>query len=438
MSKITEILNNSWIDNLDEISMLENFFQDQEIKDELEKAEKNRKKRQLYLTIIIPLVFFGSVFLFSLWIIPIEIWENTGNYRPSEWFDWIIRWIMISFFVFGLIVSFFRKNIEWAIKQKVLAKLSKKVYENLEYDETKKYAFNNIRELINNNFLNNYESIDKIEDSLAFTVQKDWKLALVQWYELETSEMQWSWKNRRRVVTNHCYLLKTRIPSARIKLDKNLFIRTDEADGWKWKSGYIVIWWFIGLFIWIFVWASLNSIIATIICIIIWWVIAFVWRKKYLNWKRVKLESIEFEKMFDVQCEDQIWSRMIITPAFMDRLVTFAKKSKYQYEFLFTPECFYIKWNVSSNYLEVNTWKKITENMWTFIDWYLQMKNIVSLIIDMQILYLSKTDPSFINNENSFEYETFDLEIWNNIWLWSFWISKLWFMWWIIWNVFRK
>jgi len=46
--------------------MLENFFQDQEIKDELEKAEKNRKKRQLYLTIIIPLVFFGSVFLFSL------------------------------------------------------------------------------------------------------------------------------------------------------------------------------------------------------------------------------------------------------------------------------------------------------------------------------------------------------------------------------------
>jgi len=54
---------------------------------------------------------------------------------------------------------------------------------------------------------------------------------------------------------------------------------------------------------------------------------------------------------------------MIITPAFMDRLVTFAKKSKYQYEFLFTPECFYIKWNVSSNYLEVNTWKKITENM---------------------------------------------------------------------------
>jgi len=39
------------------------------------------------------------------------------------------------------------------------------------------------------------------------------------------------------------------------------------------------------------------------------------------------------------------------------------------------------------------------------------MKNIVSLIIDMQILYLSKTDPSFINNENSFEYETFDLEI---------------------------
>lgn len=437
MTEITEILNTSWIEDLAEISMLENFFQDQEIKDELEKAEKNRKKRQLSLIIIIPLVFFGSIFLYSLWIIPIEIGENTGNYRPSEWFDWLWLWFIISFVVFGLIVSFFRKNIEWAIKQKVLAKLSKKVYENLEYDETKKYAFNNIKELINQNFLKHYETIDKIEDSLAFTLKKDWKLAIIQWYELETSEMQWSWKNRRRVVTNHCYLLKTRIPNARIKLYKNLFIRTDVIDSSKgliWNIIFLIIGWlFVLIFSYIFTQSYLISLLISVAIISI---IIFI-SKKYSK-PRVKLENIEFEKMFDVHCEDQIWSRMIITPAFMDRLVTFAKKSKYQYEFLFTPECFYIKWNVSSNYLEVNTWKKITENMWTFIEWYLQMKNIVSLIIDMQILYLSKTDTSFVNNDNNFEYETFDLEIWNNIWLWKLWMWNFWFIWWIIWNIFRK
>ncbi|NCO31474.1 DUF3137 domain-containing protein [bacterium] len=57
--------------------------------------------------------------------------------------------------------------------------------------------------------------------------------------------------------------------------------------------------------------------------------------KKSNNKNRVKLESIEFEKLYDVQCLDQVTSRMIITPAFMDRLVQLSQKTKNKYEFLF-------------------------------------------------------------------------------------------------------
>ena len=43
--------------------------------------------------------------------------------------------------------------------------------------------------------------------------------------------------------------------------------------------------------------------------------------------KRVVLEDIEFEKIYDVRCEHEISSRMILTPIFMEKLVNFTKKT---------------------------------------------------------------------------------------------------------------
>ncbi len=96
---------------------------------------------------------------------------------------------------------------------------------------------------------------------------------------------------------------------------------------------------------------------------------------------------------------------MIVTPSFMDRLVQFSKNSKYQYEFLYEKNCFYVKWNVNDGYLEINTWKKITTNIGGFIDWYLQMKEIISLIFDMKMLYFSNTVPGYIESNITPEYE---------------------------------
>gem|GEM_PF-5124464 len=54
---------------------------------------------------------------------------------------------------------------------------------------------------------------------------------------------------------------------------------------------------------------------------------------------------------------------MIITPAFMDRLVNLSKKTKRKYEFILQNNTIYIKWKLESSYLEINTWKKITTNI---------------------------------------------------------------------------
>lgn len=73
---------------------------------------------------------------------------------------------------------------------------------------------------------------------------------------------------------------------------------------------------------------------------------SFALRRWYIQRKRVRLENVEFEKYFDVQCADQIGSRMIVTPAFMDRLVKLASSSTYHYELLYKADRFYIKWSV--------------------------------------------------------------------------------------------
>ena len=167
--------------------------------------------------------------------------------------------------------------------------------------------------------------------------------------------------------------------------------------------GYAFIGGFIGGIVGIFL-SEFSGILA--ICItLIGATIGYFWRRSYIDTHRVKLENLEFEKLFDVQCEDQVTSRMIITPAFMDRLVTLAQKSHYKYELLYRADCFYIKWNIRGGYLEVNTWKNMTTNLTTFLDWYLQMREILSFIFDMRMMYFSKTDTTIETSDTILEYE---------------------------------
>lgn len=115
-----------------------------------------------------------------------------------------------------------------------------------------------------------------------------------------------------------------------------------------------------------------------------------------MHTNRVELENIEFEKLFDVQCEDQVTSRMIITPAFMDRIVSFVHKTGNQYEFLFQGNTLYIKRKILGGYLEVGTEKNILTNFSGFVQFYCDMREIMLFVYDMNLLYLSKTDSSIV------------------------------------------
>lgn len=104
------------------------------------------------------------------------------------------------------------------------------LYSKLEYSYDARYSFDELDTLRYKQFLSSYDSIDTVEDSVHFTMENDGKMFSVNGFELKTSEMRGSGKNRHRETTNHAFLLKAVFPNARIPLKSDLLIVADQID----------------------------------------------------------------------------------------------------------------------------------------------------------------------------------------------------------------
>ena len=62
----------------------------------------------------------------------------------------------------------------------------------------------------------------------------------------------------------------------------------------------------------------INAIVVSIIILLILILIIIFFRNQKL--KKVSLEDVDFSKKYDIEAEDQIEARCILTPAFMNRL----------------------------------------------------------------------------------------------------------------------
>ena len=83
---------------------------------------------------------------------------------------------------------------------------------------------------------------------------------------------------------------------------------------------------------------------------------------------------------------------MIITPAFMDRIVSFVHKTGNRYEFLMQGNTMYIKRYIDGSYLEAGTEKNMLTNLVGFAQFYTDMREVLQFTYDMNLMYLSKTD----------------------------------------------
>lgn len=313
---------------------------------------------------------------------------------------------LIVFLLFTIILlAMFKGKAETNVKSTVISEFLKLMEKNSSYSTGKEHAFD-FTTLAHNGFLNSYDRVDAEEDSFHFVHEKDGKSIDVRGMELRTSEIRGSGKNRRRVTTNQCFLLKGDYPETRFKISKRITIKGDMAD-----SVAVQIASFLGpaaVFMFVAngngavkkVFATLEnpfyaSIAASLVLGTVTWHIA----RWFANNNRVKLENVAFEKLFDVKCEDQIMSRRVLTPAFMDRLVGFVAKTKGRYEFMFENETLYVKKFLNGSFLEINVMKNLSENVGMFIGWFAEIKEVVSLIADTGVLIYSRTDYEALGNQ---------------------------------------
>lgn len=75
----------------------------------------------------------------------------------------------------------------------------------------------------------------------------------------------------------------------------------------------------------------------------------------------------------------------------MDKLVQFTQKTGNIYGFLFTENTVYIKRKISKKYMEVGTRRNMFENVQGFLDFYIDMREILLLASELHFLYLSQT-----------------------------------------------
>ena len=414
--------------NASEITEMNKVFNDPQVQQRLEEIEIQRKIRRKWKFGI-----YGGV---TLIVVVLSLLIGQGNFFAGLFFtigsgDNTFSPVFTAAFwsyalAMGFLYSKFSKLIEIPLKMEVLAKLCPVIYSKLSYSHDAKYSFDELDVLLASWILRSYSSIDLVEDSMEFEVERDGKNFFVNGFELKTSEIQWSGKNRRRVTTNHDYLMKAIFPNARIPLKSDLKIVGDQADQWItskfWSS--IMVWillWFITFIICLMleIWWSICLLIA----IAIGWSAGYtmyIHSKKKMNMHRVELENIEFEKLFDVKCEDQVTSRMILTPAFMDRIVSFVHKTGNQYEFLFQGNTMYIKRKILGKYLEVGTEKNILTNLSWFVQFYCDMREVMLFINDMNLMYLSKTDTSLVSsNQEYHKSEALRFEATNPLWFFA-------------------
>lgn len=382
-----------------EIEQLNGVFREPTVQSQLEEIETQRKIRakwKWWVNGLSLLVAVGlSLFLWEWDLIAgffYTIRTDDNSFSPTIWATigtyTVARWALYARFA---------SKIEIPLKQEVLSKLCPILYSKLEYSYDSRYSFDELDILRSKNFLSSYDSIDRVEDSVHFSMEKDGKYFELNGFELETSEVRGSGKNRRRVTTNCCYLMKASFPSARIPINTDLYIFWDQADSS--HAGKILIPIIATIFGWIFSSILLAMIHESLTIFGILWGISIgllVYRYyiKHLNKNRVKLENIEFEKLFDVKCEDQVTSRMIITPAFMNRIVQFIEKTGNKYEFIFQSNVMYVKRIISGPYLEAGTEKNMLTNLTGFVQFYTDMREIIQFVYDMNLMYLSKTDVS--------------------------------------------
>ena len=331
----------------------------------------NQIKKKYRQIIILWIIWFIIIGVISLYINPIYIA--------------LILILLIIYVVYFF--SKFSNELKNSLIKKEYIKLLKK---ELDYS-----AWNDLFPLSVDEFydqsglLSSYEYIDLEEDSISLKTAN----FNLYWEEIKTSrEVEDSEWHRTREITNHAYIILIEILDHRFPIKTKVKLIPDIQNSvMKFLIAFIL--WTVSSLLWYSVIIVLDiSISKSILYLIIFvlfvtWVFLFFY---FLNKNRVKLESKEFEKIFDVYSENEIEARRLLTPKMMGKLSNFANNSKYRWLGLtFEQNRIYIKFDVNT-FLEFSLFGK--DMKMQIKNFFYQIKLIIDFLNRVNMEYFSESD----------------------------------------------
>lgn len=399
-----------------DVSFLNDFFNREDQKLLFEDLENSRKSFNTKRNYLIIAILFLVILILAL----------LKTLNPLVIF---IYWF-IFFLIYKLVLHFII-NTNKSIKDEILPIFVKEFNENIEYNKTWSLYKSSISELAWSKIwlLKKYDRLDYTEDSIRYILWEDkwfdadWnkkKSIEIVWTEIKTSQKRKNKNWTYYVTNNHCYIMKVDFKNPRFILKNWIKLLEDISENYL-KKFLVVFWIQFTILISIFWWLAwdentdwlsddlfmlaINNIEITIVFLV--WMFSFIWiLYSFIKWKnRVRLENIDFEKEFDVYCEDQIESRKLLTPSFMYRLVDFVNKinKKRVYEMYFHWSTFYLKYDILKTnsyknwfkysnywYMEFKSNNSLESNLESLVEFLLEIKNIESLSKDLKLFYYDK------------------------------------------------
>lgn len=375
--------------NSKDISLLNNFFNQKEILDKLEEIEKWRKMIFKIGTTV------SLLWILAIWIITF-LWNSQPNLQNITWFASIGIWIVIIWTGIWLNYHYTKVNI----KHHIMPKFVEMLHKDIKYSPAGWLLDDNTVSLVEKKIISHYDREDFVEDSIKFNFSEG---ITISWAEIKTSNKHTTQTKNgtqtRYVVNNHCYVLKIQYQNPKLMLKNWIRLKRDTNENYYYMTLIPLL---PTIFImWVSVFLSTSNgfhfdIINYAILAVIFYVIFFFLTKHIKGKNRTKMENNEFEKKFDVYCEDEIESRMILTPSFMFRILDYIKKISENrvYEFHFYEDLIYIKFDILhswiGSYMEFSMRQNVKENLAQYVEFYVEIKNIISLVEDLNLIYLDK------------------------------------------------
>lgn len=408
--------NNPYLSNI-ENEKINYFFSNNNVQDKIAEFEKIRLIKFKKFILIFWLSFIVSLILI--------LQDVSSNMDIMEYISMIIVFIIcyiLSTIVIWLMVialsTFFDKNDNWiSIKNTLLKSLLQLIYwDKLKFEKNGElfnedlYPITDIHikpgSMFNIWLIKNYAFISSIEDSMQYTYNLDKNNSIIlNWAEIYTWDYVYdkNW-NRNKAIVEHFYIFKLDLLNPRFDIKTPLMIFFDSKNNILWntlkklRSLFLVIFISISAFIILKLllnfWSDDNNMYSFISLSI--WIFILIISYKDLYWvnlfKKNEMDNANFEKKFNVYCDDEILTRQILTPNIMNNIIDFQNLTKKKYKILFKWNSIYITYNISIfwNYLDFWLYSPLNKSTKIYSDYIFEINTIIDFANKINLLYLDK------------------------------------------------